>query len=315
LNDFIDCSDKDKSLIHWYRIMVGRNDLPAVAEEGAPHVNNENEGIPPPPPPPIFHDGIHPTLAQFMGDITRQFTEAISRMSQPVAPTERIGCSMRDFTDQQFRTFNGTQGHTVAEAWISDIQLLHDTLKCTNEERLKYTVLRLTGEALKWWKSQVELIGPGVAITWERFVEEFNKQYFPRSQKQSRAIEFQNLVQGTMTVEQYSIKFTELARFGINLIPDEVSKTERFENGLNSRIKERVVCHEIKNYARLVNVASLAERAIRETSAAYEHRKRSMPQASYPSKRFVVGTSSEPADHKSFPPSVGNQKVACPNVE
>jgi hypothetical protein len=181
LNDFIDCSDKDKSLIHWYRIMVGRNDLSAVAEEGAPHVNNENEGIPPPPPPPIFHDGIHPTLAQFMGDITRQFTEAISRMSQPVAPTERIGCSMRDFTDQQFRTFNGTQGHTVAEAWISDIQLLHGTLKCTNEERLKYTVLRLTGEALKWWKSQVELIGPGVVITWERFVEEFNRQYFPRS--------------------------------------------------------------------------------------------------------------------------------------
>jgi hypothetical protein len=85
---------------------------------------------------------------------------------------------------------------------------------------LKYTLLRLTGEALKWWKSQVELIGPGVVITWERFVEEFNRQYFPRSQKQSRAIEFHNLVQGTIIVEQYSIKFTELARFGINLIPD-----------------------------------------------------------------------------------------------
>jgi hypothetical protein len=115
-----------------------------------------------------------------------------------------------------------------------------------------------------------------------------------------------------MTVEQYSIKFTELGRFDINLIPDEVSKTERFENGLNSRIKERVVYHEIKNYARLVNIAFLAERAIRETSAAYEYRKRSMPQASYPFKRFIVGTSSEPTDHKSLPPPVGNQKATCP---
>jgi hypothetical protein len=141
-------------------------------EEVAPHVNNDNDKIP--PPPPIFHDGIHQTLAQFMGDITRQFTEAISQMSQPVAPIERIGCSMHDFTNQQFHIFNGTQGHTVAEAWISDIQLLHDTLKCTNEEMLKYTVLMLTGEALKWWKSQVELIGPDVVIIWERFVEEFN---------------------------------------------------------------------------------------------------------------------------------------------
>ena len=80
-----------------------------------------------------------------------------------------------------------------------------------------------------------------------------------------------------MTMEQYSIKFIELARLGINLIPDEVSKTEHFENGLNSHIKERVVCHEIKNYARLVNISSLAERAICETYVAYKHRKRSMP--------------------------------------
>jgi hypothetical protein len=64
----------------------------------------------------------------------------------------------------------------------------------------------------------------------------------------------------------------------------------------------RVVRHEIKNYARLVNVASLVEREIRETFAAYEHRKRLMPQASYPSKRFVVGTGSKPTDYKSFPP-------------
>jgi hypothetical protein len=116
--------------------MVGGYNLPAIVEEGASHVNNENNEIP--PPPPIFHDGIHPTLVQFMGDITRQFTEAISRMSQPIAPVERIGCSMRDFTNQQFCTFNWTQGHTVAEAWISNIQLLNDTLKCRNEERLKY---------------------------------------------------------------------------------------------------------------------------------------------------------------------------------
>jgi hypothetical protein len=37
-----------------------------------------------------------------------------------------------------------------------------------------------------------------------------------------------------------------------------------------------------------------------------------MPQASYPFKRFVVGTSSEPTDPKNLPLSVGNQKVACP---
>jgi len=64
-------------------------------------------------------------------------------------------------------------------------------------------------------------LGLRAVIPWDRFVEEFNGGFFPREQRQMRAIEFQNLVQGTITVEQYSSSFIELARFGLNLIPDE----------------------------------------------------------------------------------------------
>jgi hypothetical protein len=55
-----------------------------------------------------------------------------------------------------------------------------------------------------------------------------------------------------MTVEQYSARFIELTRFTANLTPNEESKAECFENGLNPQIKERVMCHEIKDYTRLV---------------------------------------------------------------
>jgi hypothetical protein len=48
----------------------------------------------------------------------------------------------------------------------------------------------------------------------------------------------------------------ELARFAANLITDEESKAERFENSLNPQIKG-VICLQIKDYARLVEVASL----------------------------------------------------------
>jgi hypothetical protein len=57
-------------------------------------------------------------------------------------------------------------------------------------------------------------------------------------------------------VEQYSARFMELARFAANLITDEESKAERFENSLNPQIKG-VICLQIKDYARLVEVASL----------------------------------------------------------
>jgi hypothetical protein len=94
------------------------------------------------------------------------------------------------------------------------------------------------------------------------FKVEYNRGFFSRSQRQLRAIEFQNLVHGDMTVEQYSTRFIELARFAANLVPNEETKAERFENGLNPRIREMVIFLEIKDYTKLVEVASLAERGI-----------------------------------------------------
>lgn len=114
-----------------------------------------------------------------------------------------------------------------------------------------------------------------------------------------------------MTVEHYSSKFVELAMFATNLVPNEESRAERFENGLNPRIRERVSCHEIRDYAKLVDIVSLAERGIRESTITYELKKRSMPQASYPSKRLVVGDNSQPYEKWNFSLVVRNQKSPC----
>jgi len=298
------------NLMRWYRIMAPRR-FPVRNENYGNHRHgNRDDEFPPPPPP--FNDGVHPALAQFMAETTRKFAEVVARIPQPAGRLEQVGCSLRDFASQQFRLFDGMQGPLVTEAWITDIALLHEILGCTDEQKVNYTGLRLTDEAGRWWKSKKGLLGIelgyGVAIPWDKFVEEFNGRFFPRAQRQIRAIEFQNLVQGTMTVEQYSSRFIELSRFGLNLIPDEESKAERFENGLNPRIKERVMCHEIRNFVKLVDIASIAERGMHESSAAYEL---AASQATYPSKQPALSTGSRPAEKRNFPPTTGNQALTC----
>jgi hypothetical protein len=114
-----------------------------------------------------------------------------------------------------------------------------------------------------------------------------------------------------MTVEQYSFRFIELARFGLNLIPDEESKAERFGNGLNPHIKERVMCHEIGNLVKLVDIASVAKRGMRESSAAYEPKRRAASQVSYQSKRPALSTGSRPVEKRNFPSIAGNQALTC----
>jgi hypothetical protein len=108
-----------------------------------------------------------------------------------------------------------------------------------------------------------------------------------------------------MTVEQYFARFIDLARFAANLIPDEESKAERFENGLNPRIKEIVICLEIKDYARLVEVASLTEKEILETTAAYNLKRKQKQQTLHSEMRPELEHDSKPVVGKSFPPIPG----------
>jgi hypothetical protein len=96
------------------------------------HHENGNRRIPPPPPP--FYDGVHLALVQFMTDTTRHFAKAIARISQPI---EQPGhCSICGFSRHNFRPFEGIEGPNVAEAWLTDIEVLFNILGCSNEQRV-----------------------------------------------------------------------------------------------------------------------------------------------------------------------------------
>jgi len=294
-----------------YRIMSTRRRPPCdFNHDPRPDENGEGE-LPPPPPPPPYNDGIHPALIQFIVDTTRHFTEAISQIPQPNERAEPIGCSLCDFASYHFQNFEGTEGPNATEAWLTDIDVLFNTLGYTDEQKVRFIALQLAGETGRWRNARKVLLGDEMVITWEMFKVEYNRRFFPRAQRQLWAIEFKNLVQGNMIVEQYSARFMELARFTANLIPNEESKAERFKNGLNPRIKERVISLEIKDYARLVEVASLAERGIRESATAYDLKKCSKQQMTHPAKRLAIGSGSKPTMGKNFLPIIKNQRAIC----
>lgn len=121
----------NKCLIN--RIMSPRRrPLCDINQEANHHENGDGE-LPPPPPPTSFHNGIHPALAQFMADTTRHFAEVVARIPRPNERVEYLGCSIRDFSSHHFRSFEGNEGPIVAEAWLTDIGVLFDTLSCTDE--------------------------------------------------------------------------------------------------------------------------------------------------------------------------------------
>ena len=87
-----------------------------------------------------------------------------------------------------------------------------------------------------------------------------------------------DLIQGNMIVTQYADRFNELARFAPYMVADEENHVRKFEQGLNPRIHDRVVCFEIRNFVELVNKASIADESVKKNAMAMvESRKRVAP--------------------------------------
>jgi hypothetical protein len=101
------------------------------------------------------------------------------------------------------------------------------------------------------------------------------------------------------------------ARYTEFSAPHEESQMERLENILDSPIKGKDVCHEIRDFFDLVDMATLVEKRVNESLAANELKRRSIPQVSNPSKRIVVGDSSQPSEKRNFSPTLRNQKRHC----
>ncbi|KAK1273868.1 hypothetical protein QJS04_geneDACA021905 [Acorus gramineus] len=71
--------------------------------------------------------------------------------------------------------------------------------------------------------------------------------------------EFEQLTQGSMSVTDYSTRFTRLSRFAPALVMDEETRCRRFEMGLISTIRVHVSSQAFTRYSNLVSRAKTVE--------------------------------------------------------
>ena len=70
------------------------------------------------------------------------------------------------------------------------------------------------------------------------------------------------------------MKFLQLSRFGLYLIPTEEKKAKKFERGQNSRIRIMMSYFDIQDFYQLVDRASIYEESLKKNAAEYADQKR-----------------------------------------
>jgi hypothetical protein len=176
---------------------------------------------------------------------------------------QKEGCSFMEFRKQNPPTFAGETDLMVAENWLLKMEKLLKVLHYTDSQKVEYATFTLEGPAERWWAGTEVLLkeelGENARITWDKFKEVFNETYFPEVVSDRKAREFFDLVQGSMTVEEYAVKFIDLSRFAPHLIPDEHKKVTKFQKGLNDKIRPHILAAGVNTFSETMKRAMRLE--------------------------------------------------------
>ncbi|XP_021672732.2 uncharacterized protein LOC110659178 [Hevea brasiliensis] len=152
----------------------------------------------------------------------------------------------------------------TAKNWLDRTEWVLKQLHGTPEQNLEGAVSLFQDDAYQWWDTvfrEVQLD----QITWDFFLTEFRKKYVSNAYLEERRREFMSLRQRQLSVAEYERECIRLSRYGREIVPIEVERCRRVEEGLNDNIKLLIIALTITDFAQLVEAALKVERGSIQT--------------------------------------------------
>ena len=138
---------------------------------------------------------------------------------------------------------------------------IFETMDCNEIEKRRLAVFQLTYAAADWWDAERAIIGEDAAkeMTWTEFRERFLEKYFPETENHQREKEFIDLVQGNMTVQEYTTRFERLSRFAPYMVDTQKRRVRKYTQGLRSHLRRYLIEHQDRRFEDIVGMATALE--------------------------------------------------------
>jgi hypothetical protein len=131
-------------------------------------------------------------------------------------------------------------------------------VQCNNREKVLLPSHQLSGPAADWWDAYVEAHEEPESINWPEFRATFHAHDVPHGVIKLKK-EFQDLKQGSISVNEYVTKFTQLSRYAPHEVDTDEKKHECFLNDLNDGLAYALVAKDFENLQGMVNKALVLE--------------------------------------------------------
>jgi hypothetical protein len=96
-------------------------------------------------------------------------------------------------------------------------------------------------------------------INWPEFRATFRAHHAPQGVIMLKKKEFQDLKQGSMSVNEYNTKFTQLSRYAPHEVNTDEKKHGCFLNGMNVGLAYALEAQDFKNFQGIVNKTLVLE--------------------------------------------------------
>ncbi|GFZ19560.1 hypothetical protein Acr_28g0002650 [Actinidia rufa] len=154
-----------------------------------------------------------PERVQHQPDATERLTALMAQYMEFQMARPARGTTLHEqFMKLNPPEFVGAIDPLVAEEWLKKLDAIFEVMEVTDEQKLILATFMLRGEAINWWESMRRMQNAqpeGVPMSWQRFVDIFNDQYFPRIYRMQKEQEFMSLKERAMSVLVNKAKIAE----------------------------------------------------------------------------------------------------------
>jgi hypothetical protein len=184
--------------------------------------NNVNSAANNPPPTPTLEQVL---IMQAQMLQTMQQTMANMQQAQGHQPAPQP--QPRDMLGEFQRTKPPSFSHSVelmdSDDWLKTIEKKLQVVQCNNSEEVLFALHQLEGPTADWWDAYVEVHKEPESINWQELKNSFKSYHVPLGVMKLKKKEFEDLKQGSMSVNEYVTRFTQLSRYA----PDNVDTDEK----------------------------------------------------------------------------------------
>ncbi|KAJ4813308.1 ATP-dependent RNA helicase glh-1 [Rhynchospora pubera] len=143
----------------------------------------------------------------------------------------------REFQRENTPRFDGRSDFAAAEEWLLAVQDNFRLARTPVEYWTEIAATLFDHDARHWWTSQrPQYAGEDPNIPWRWFEEAFRARFLGETQQEDLRRQFETLVQGNMSVQQYGETFIRLSRYAPDLVTDPHRKRSRFIRGLKPQL-------------------------------------------------------------------------------